>query len=336
MSGNLSEYDIIQLVQKQARGQGPNLEKGIGDDCAVFSSGKHESWLITTDILVDSIHFDKSFHPPQLLGRKCVAVSFSDIAAMGGEPRFVLLAISVPAHISSSWLTSFLEGVTEIVEEHDCLLIGGDTVQSKELTITITVLGNSGPGEILFRSGACEHDTVYVSGFLGDSGAGLKLLQNYLTDHKSNRWSELIQAHLNPTPQVSLGKLLAQSGCVTSMQDISDGLATDLSHICKESGVSALLTESLLPKNPLMLQAADHLKLNSIDLQLFSGEDYQLVFTVQHGRENELESMINMNSSQSISAVGKIQKGSGVYLQQEKGKRVEVTFKGYEHTMQHR
>ena len=333
MASNLSEREIIRLASQRSNLKVGGLVKGIGDDCAVFGSSADGSWLVTTDTLVEGVHFDMTFHPPQLLGRKCVAVSLSDIAAMGGVPRFILISISIPTNIPDTWLTSWLDGVTEIAEEYNCSLIGGDTVQAGELSITVTLLGEAGSSGVIYRSGAGEDDTVYVSGYLGDSAVGLELLQSQLAGAEDDKWPEFIKAHLDPVPQVYLGQQLAQSGLVTSMQDISDGLATDLSHICHESGLAAILTEPSLPQNPRLKKVAEVVNKDILDLQLFSGEDYQLVFTVQYGRESEVESMLAESHGQPIHAVGRLRKGSGVQLRQIDGELLDITFKGYEHTM---
>ena len=334
MVQKLSEREIIRFIRMSIPEKRCDLAKGIGDDCSVFGSAQKGFWLITTDTLVDTIHFDRAFHQPHLLGRKCIAASLSDIAAMGGEPKFVLLSISLPSDMSTSWLTKWFDGVKEIVDEYNCCLIGGDTVQAKELSITVTILGEQGPGGSIYRSGACENDTVYVSGFLGDSAAGLELLQKQPNNLKDNKWGEFIKAHLNPVPQVDLGKQLALSGYVTSMQDISDGLATDLSHICYESGCGAILSQISLPYHPLLADAAKVVDTDMLDLQLLGGEDYQLVFTVKENRGNQLESIIEEALNQAIYPVGRIKKGSGVSLQKTNGELVEITFKGYEHTME--
>ncbi len=334
MTKRLSEREIIHLIRQQSQKSPKGLIQGIGDDCAVFGTDSDCRWIITTDTLVDSIHFDRTFHPPKLLGRKCIAASLSDIAAMGGEPRFILVSLSLASNISTGWLKKWFKGITEISDEFGCCLIGGDTVQSKELSVTVTIIGESGPGGTIYRSGAGENDTVYVSGTLGDSAAGLLLLQNGITNSKKNKkWADFLTAHLDPTPQIDLGQQLALSGFVTSMQDISDGLATDLSHICSESGVGAVLSEISLPQHPMLTKASKKLNCNHQDLQLFQGEDYQLVFTVEQGREKQVESIIAGTLNLSIHPVGRIQKGEGVFLQQTNGKLADISYKGYEHSM---
>lgn len=239
--------------------------------------------------------------------------------------------MSVPPHTSDTWLTGLFDGINEISSEYCCCLIGGDTVQAKELSITSTVIGEARSGKIIYRNGARENDSIYVSGSLGDSAAGLGLLKKRIADPESNEWEELISSHLNPVPRVKLGHQLALSGAVTSMQDISDGLATDMSHICKESNVCAVLDQSSLPGNPLMMKAAEILGKEVYELQLFSGEDYQLVFTVQEGRKKFVENLVAANINVPITCIGRIEKGSGVYLRQNNGEMMDISYRGYEH-----
>lgn len=176
MAGKITEREIIKKIRENAVISADGLVRGIGDDCSVFGE-PGASWLVSTDMLVDSVHFDRSWHEPHLLGRKSVAVNLSDIAAMGGAPKFMLISMSLPAGIGDAWILSWFEGVTEILEEHDCLLIGGDTVSGGELSFSLTVLGTQLPEGPIYRSGAREGESVYVSGALGSSAAGLALLR---------------------------------------------------------------------------------------------------------------------------------------------------------------
>ncbi len=332
--GNLTERQLIKSIRKQSLQTTEDLVRGIGDDCSVFGKLKETAWLISTDMLVDTIHFDRAWHDPKRLGRKCIAVNLSDIAAMGGVPRFLLISISVPDGFSFKWLDEWFEGVREILAEYDCLLIGGDTVTGKELNISITVLGNQSCDRILYRNGAKKGDIVYVSGELGSSAAGLWLFQNNKRLHLDiceDEYTEMCSAHLNPVPQVELGKLLCRSGCVSAMQDISDGLATDLSHICQESEVRALIHENKLPCLPELEILCKNQNIKRNDLILKGGEDYQLVFTVYEDRCKELEDLIEQHLDISITAIGKISEGRGVLLETIESEKVDITFQGYEH-----
>lgn len=322
-----SERRLIEKIRQASESQDEGLLKSIGDDCCEVVA--RNSFLISTDSLVDGIHFDRSFHPPLLLGRKSMAVNLSDIAAMGGKPRFVLLALCLPVDLEWDWIASWLDGALEILDEFDCVLIGGDTVKAKELAITVTILGEPLETGAVYRNTAEEGDSVWVSGPLGSAGCGLNILtykQQHPDDSRFDLFEALIGAHLNPKPQIELGLELAGSGLVTAMQDISDGLATDLAHICKASGVSAHIQADRLPFLPELALAAAELNADREDLLLRCGEDYQLVFTVRQGKETGFEERFP-----GVVRIGVIRSGQGVFLQREGATAEEISFQGYEH-----
>ena len=325
-----SERKLIEGIERSLTPHRKDVLLSIGDDCCELATAPKT--LITTDTLVEDVHFDTSFHPPFLLGRKTAAVNLSDIAAMGGTPRFALLSLCLPQALEQQWIDSWLDGLNSMLGEFDCALVGGDTVQGDRLVFTITVLGDSPSGGALYRSGASAGDTVWVSGQLGSAGAGLGLLQAAKQDivlSNQEKWAELYDAHLNPTPQVGLGQKLAGSGVVSAMQDISDGLATDLAHICKASQVKALLQPEKLPAAPVLQEAAALLKMSVEDLTLSAGEDYQLVFTVRQGAEETFVHILQEDIAQ-VTKVGILASGSGVFLESS-GQQKDISFQGYEH-----
>jgi thiamine-monophosphate kinase len=325
-----SERELVERIRIGSKGNYPDVLLSIGDDCCELATGA--SSLISTDTLVESVHFDLSFHPPYLLGRKSIAVNLSDIAAMGGVPRFVLLSLCLPEELEQEWINEWLDGALCMLHEYDCVLVGGDTVKGRQLVLSITVLGEALPCGAVYRSGACEGDSVWVSGVLGAAGAGLALLsyeKKYPGSVNASSYQSLCEAHLNPTPQVALGQALARSGFVTAMQDISDGLATDLAHLCKASGVRADIAGDALPMMPETATAADFLGLQVDDLLLRAGEDYQLVFTVRAGAENEFAVLME-EQKQRLTQIGTIIAGSGVFMQKH-SKTIEISFQGYEH-----
>ena len=325
-----SERRLIEKISQAKQGAAQGLITSIGDDCCEVAA--NGSWLISTDTLVDSVHFDSTFHPPHLLGRKSIAVNLSDIAAMGGRPRFVQLSLCLPENMEWEWLSSYLDGVFEILGEFDTALVGGDTVKGRDLVISVTVFGEPLASGAVYRNGAREGDTVWVSGSLGSAGCGLELLVGEKTNPGKIDLSplqELLDAHLDPEPCIHLGMDLARSGMVTAMQDISDGLATDLAHICMASGVSAHVLADKLPSLPQLDSAALALGLKSEDLMLRSGEDYQLVFTVAEGREEEFSRFMEKYDWE-LTNIGTIHAGQGVFLERESGTE-EISFQGYEH-----
>lgn len=330
MTRPAGERAIITGIRQQAQVRQEGLVAGIGDDCAVFRTGENRLNLITTDTLVQGVHFDLSWHPPEKLGRKAAAVNISDIAAMGGVPRFALLSLAIPSELpGGQWLDRFLSGFLGLLSEYGAVLIGGDTVQSGEgLVLSVTVLGEAAEGRVLSRTGARIGDLVMVSGHLGCAAAGLDLCRRGLGEER--KWRSLVQAHLDPEPQVALGLELAASGLVHAMMDISDGLATDLAHICAESRVGAVVEAAALPLSSLVQEAARVCAHSVRDWGLSGGEDYQLLFTVAPEDAEGLGRMIREKSGRELHTLGRIVAGSGVLLAEEGGCR-EISYCGYEH-----
>jgi thiamine-monophosphate kinase len=320
---------IGQLVTKQ---DNEFLLKGIGDDCAVIRKGDDMCLLLTTDTLVSGVHFDLSWHPPYLLGRKCISVNMSDIAAMGGKPYACLLTIGFPNKVPP-WLDDFMKGFLEVLQVYDTLLIGGDTVMSKNDTVfSVTLLGEMDRTKVCYRSGAKAGDIIWVSGSLGNAAAGLELCRRgfYAGKDSAGKWQNLLRSHLDPEPHVELGDLLAASGFVHAMMDISDGLATDLAHLCHESGVGAEIEQALLPVDEILREAAVDLDRPSMDWVIRGGEDYQLLFTTEAAVAQKLHKYIAERSGRQIFPVGRIVEGQGVYLLNGSEKE-EISFQGYEH-----
>ena len=304
--------------------------KGIGDDCAVLRKDNRNCFLVTTDLLVEGVHFDLAWHPPFLLGRKTGAVNLSDIAAMGGQPRFALLSMAFPGS-APAWLGDFLAGFHEILQEYDTSLVGGDTVKSsKDLCMTVTIIGEAAKDSVRYRSGAVSGDLVFVSGPLGDAAAGLALCRAGLSRDKPGPWQQLLNAHLDPKPQVQLGRILAESGLVHAMMDISDGLATDLAHICKESGTGAEIFIENIPVSAQLKSAAGKMENQVLDWALKGGEDYQLLFIVLPEEEQKLRNLVLEKEGREIFCIGKIINGRGVFLADGRN-RVEVSYQGYDH-----
>jgi len=329
----ISERECIQLIQRFAGTlENEYLIKGIGDDCAVIVKDKTNCLLLTTDTLVEGIHFNLDWHPPHLLGRKSGAVNLSDIAAMGGQPKGCLLSVAFPAGVPS-WFKDFLAGFAGILREHDTVLVGGDTVKGRnDIVISVTLIGEVKKKDVGYRTGARPDDKIFVSGPLGNAAAGLDFCQKGLHNTKDTeeKWQELVRAHLDPEPLVNLGKVLVASGLVTAMMDISDGLATDLAHICTASGVGAEIQQEKLPVASTLRQAAAEQQVEVDDWILKGGEDYQLLFTVKPSDEKKLLQRVAEEMGREIFAVGRIIEGQGVYLCNQ-NKREEISYQGYDH-----
>ena len=334
MTADWSELDLIALFAgKNGAADTPGLVEGIGDDCAIFTGEDGRHWLVTTDMLVEDVHFDRSWHPAHLLGRKSMAVNLSDIAAMGGTPLYALTSIAIPEQIDRVWLEQWSDGAAEILKQFGCRLIGGDTVRGPVLTINIVLLGSAARESAILRSSAREGENIYVSGNLGSAGAGLEIcrqpeLFSSFTDDELQPFRE---NHLNPTPRVELGQVLAASGMVGAMQDISDGLASDLAHICSRSHIGAEVQADLLSAERTLAGVCRCLKRPAVELQLSGGEDYELLFTVRQGRDEELLSLVQERNREVVHRVGSTVPGSTVLLRSADGVS-DIAFQGYQHS----
>jgi len=330
MARPAGEREIIARIREKSPHRRGSLLEGIGDDCAVYRTSENHVNLVTTDTLVEGVHFALDWHPPEVLGRKAAAVNISDIAAMGGVPRFALLSLALSRGTESEWLDAFLVGFLAVLGEHDVSLIGGDTVQSGQgLCLSVTILGEIEEGRAVSRSGAAVGDLVMVSGCLGEAAAGLAICQKGWQGREE--WRQLVDAHLDPVPKVALGRVLAASGLVHAMMDLSDGLATDLAHICAESRVGAVVRAEEIPLSAALQDAARACGHSALDWALSGGEDYQLLFTLS---EADLPGLCRLLAAsgrdEALHPVGRIVEGRGVHLEEEGDVR-EISYTGYEH-----
>jgi thiamine-monophosphate kinase len=250
----------------------PAIVTSIGDDCAVLRLPAVQDFLVTTDFSLEGIHFRRDWHSPESAGHRCVARGLSDIAAMGGEPLAIFLSLALPPDLSQSWVRRFLLGLTGLAQKHGASLAGGDTSQSpRGILADIIVVGTVPKGKAVLRSGAQPGDRIFVTGELGGSAAAVVKMEN----RKSNLKPKDYPKHFFPEPRVELGRVLRENGLASAMIDTSDGLSTDLSHICKESGVGAEIDSEQLPRARVGKPEREV----SLDLALHGGEDYELLFT---------------------------------------------------------
>ncbi|HSD47387.1 MAG TPA: thiamine-phosphate kinase [Pyrinomonadaceae bacterium] len=278
-----SEFQFIDSLRQR-------YNNGIGDDAAIFSSAAGKETIITTDLLVEDIDFRRTTAPPTLLGHKALAVSLSDVAAMGARPRWSLISIGVPDDVwQTEFVDQFYEGLAGIAGRYDVRLIGGDTSRTTEqIVIDSIVLGECNAGRAVKRGGAQPGDQIFVTGSLGGAAAGLRLIERgahlaeqKLDDDDSQKIDHVLLRQLRPEPRVGWGMVLGEERLATSMIDISDGLSSDLNHLCKASGVGALIESSLLPIDHQVVELCGRRALDPLQLALHGGEDFELLFTVR-------------------------------------------------------
>ncbi|BCS55111.1 thiamine-phosphate kinase [Geobacter sp. SVR] len=290
---NLGEVGEFGLISRIAARVAPSegVVTGIGDDAAVTAPAPGMQLLTSTDMLLEGVHFRRDWHDPYRLGRKSLAVSVSDIAAMGGIPRWALLSLALPNDLPLAFVDTFTRGFLSLAEEHGVALIGGDTCASRNgLIVSVTIMGEQAPGLIVRRSGARPGDEIWVSGTLGDAALALELLEGRLTvprsagtpsNYPENREENdpLLSRLLDPVPRTRAGRMLAESGLVSAMIDISDGLLADFGHIAELSAVGGSIFLDALPLSPPFRDAVQHLPDFPYHLALAGGEDYELAFT---------------------------------------------------------
>lgn len=314
---DLGEQGIIALFESLSKDlpSFPQIVKGIGDDTAVLDM-ENKYLLITSDVLIENVHFDWQWFNPFQLGYRSLAVNLSDIAAMGGEARYFLVSISLPRKFLKESLKELIAGMKSLASHYSLALIGGDTVASPKTIINITVIGQVDKDKILFRSGAQVGDAILVSSHLGEAAAGLALLKKDLTS-ENPLFSQLTLAHLLPQPELDLANCLANTKNVHAAIDISDGIAKDLNLICEASRVGARIHQDLLPISRACYEAAHFLKEDPINWALQGGEDYGLLFTVPKDQVENIKKIVSVALNRKLYLIGEIIK-EGIYLDTEK------------------
>jgi thiamine-monophosphate kinase len=329
-TGPLSETDLITALAREFGPSPSRVVVGIGDDCAALALNGPDYLLWTVDTLVEGVHFDLAYTTLSQLGWKSLAVNLSDIAAMGGVPQYALLSLGWPPARDRHLALEFAAGLAQVAQEYGVAVIGGDTVASPPgLVVTITLTGQVPGAQILRRSTARVGDLIFVTGPLGEAAAGLEILRQGL-ELTPNLQTPLLEAHLRPRPQLAAGRLLAQEGLATSLIDTSDGVATDLYHICQASGVGARLKYSSVPISPRVQTAVPYLNRAPLTLALTGGEDYLLLFTSSPENVGRLAQSFSEAGLPVPLPLGRIVSGDRVILETSSGD-VDISGKGYDH-----
>lgn len=305
-----TEQQILNLIRKLA----PNSKKHLHDDAAVIQN----NLVVTTDTLVENTHFTIKNYKPEETGWKALAVNLSDIAAMGAKPLYALISLSLPKSIKALWIKGFYKGFLACAKKYKTEIIGGNLARSKEINITITLIGKLITNKIPKRTNAKPEDLVFTCGNFGESGLGLILLKK-----KIHSFTSLIKVHKIPIPQITLGQQIAKKTKRTALMDSSDGLADCIIQIAKESNVKIIIEEEKIPISLIAKKVAKRLNTSLLNLALYSGEDYKLVGTA---------SKYDCKKLKNIKIIGKVVKGKGAFLKQKNGHIVKLDMnKSFKH-----
>ena len=337
----IHEFDLIRALHRRHGRRTPSVIRGIGDDAAVITSRAGQWTVLTTDLLTEGVHFDLRTATMADIGFRAAAANLSDIAAMGGTPQYLLVALAIPRTGTRQQVLQLYRGMMAACRPHHVGLIGGDTsASSGGWFLGVTLIGMVPPRKALFRSGARVGDLLYVTGTIGDALAGLKLLNEPPSRAKRHRRTAtlstrhrqfLIGRHLRPTARVAEGQWLSAHRFATSAIDISDGLSGDLRHICEESHVGVDLDLGALPLSPACHAYAASRQLDPLDLALTGGEDYELLFTVSPRQRLRLERTA-IERGFSLSCIGKIHPiRFGIQAVPPHGRRHRLANTSYEH-----
>lgn len=320
-----AEFDFIEALKARVRG-GDDVRLGIGDDGAVLAPPAGEELVVSTDTLVAGVHFPQDAHPADV-GYKAAAVNLSDLAAMGATPRWCTLALTLPG-LDPGYVEPLVAGLLALLDAHAMTLVGGDTTRGP-LALTLTAIGSVPTGQALRRDRARAGDAVYVSGSLGDAAAALALRGTRVDPQDGEAKlarTRLTQRLARPTPRVALGQALR--GLAHACIDVSDGLAADLGHICRQSGLAAVLEAEALPVSralaPLVSDPAQRLRLQ------LGGDDYELCFTLAPEDEPRLQAIAHAGHVP-LTRIGSLGPGEGVHFLDAAGCLMAPPARGYEH-----
>jgi thiamine-monophosphate kinase len=313
----VAEKLLISRIREQAsRGRG--VAAGIGDDCAILQIPAGDRTLVTTDFSLEGVHFRREWHPAEVVGHRCLARGLSDIAAMGGTPIAAFLSLALPQDLRQRWVDRFVSGFLKLAERFNVSLAGGDTAQSPGgILADIVVVGSVPNRKAIRRAGARAGDRIYVTGALGGAAAALQLLFSGRKLRPAD-----FPRHFYPIPRIEVGRFLREKGLASAMIDLSDGLSTDLGHICEESGVGAEIQADAVPRAEVGKPARE------VDLAfaLHGGDDYELLFTAPRGKR--VPARI---AGADITQIGHVTRDKQVVLMNDQGVGRELRPQGWEH-----
>lgn len=330
MVRELGEFALLARLQQRLKQAAAPVVRGIGDDCAVLRPAEGHDLLVTTDTQEEGVHFRRDWSTPQDIGWRCLAVNVSDIAAMGGAPLGAVVALSLPETLTVTFVEAMYDGLNALAEAYDCPIIGGNLSKSAQrLSVTITVLGSTPRDSAAYRASARVGDGIWVTGDLGGAKAGLEALLHpqavagLPTDAVLSRYRR-------PLPRLKEALYLRQHGA-RSLIDLSDGLSSDLAHVCEASGVGARLHADQIPISDETRRVADALGLDALAFALHGGEDFELCLTAPSDAAARLEQGFRNQFDCPLTRIGTIQAGAGVVLCRPDGSETPLAAGGYDH-----
>jgi len=311
----IGEIELINKINKNTKLFSKDIIKGIGDDTAVLKFDKKHYLLLTTDTLVEDDHFNLSWFTAEQVGNKAIESNVSDIASMGGFPKYALISLTIPKNTNINFVDKLYKGINKNCKKYKISIIGGNVSNGKSIVINVVLIGLVEKKNLCLRSNAKVNDLILVTGYLGASRAGLQLLRHH---KKGNS----INYYLNPSSRLNIGRLL--SNFVNAMEDVSDGLSSEVLNICSESKTGAVIYKEKIPINKNTINDAKKVKKSAYDYALFGGEDFELVFTIP---KNKLKLLKREKIKYFV--VGKIlSKNNGICLL-DKGKKKKLDY-GYD------
>ena len=328
---SIGEFGFIKKISQGCLIRPDHVIKSIGDDAAAFTIGPDLVSLITTDLLVERIHFIRDSISGFDLGHKSLAVNLSDIAAMGGTAREAFISIAIPPDCPLEYLEALYDGIKSLAARFDVNILGGDTTSSKEdLIINIVVQGTVDRAQMLCRDAACPGDFIVSSGYLGDSKAGLHLILNKIPTDTED-FQALYRAHVLPEPHLDEGRFLASQPGTHAGIDSSDGLSSDLGHIAEESQVGATLYSDKIPVSESLLKFCRRFNFDPVEYALSGGEDYTLVCTIAPESAKETAAKFQTEFKKPLFLIGEINDKSGLTLAYPDGSSKPIALTGWNH-----
>lgn len=328
----LGEFELIERIASRLPEYRDDVWVGVGDDVAVLALDADTLQLATCDIQVEGVHFKMKPITPHQLGRRVAAINLSDIAAKGGTPEHFLISLALPGELDVHWVDGLYDGLREEAARYGADIVGGNVARTGgPAVVDAFLLGRVRRDEVLLRSGARPGERVLVTGSLGEAAAGLGV-QGQEGGAAAEGREKVVQAYLTPTPRVREGRAIAKSGVATSMIDLSDGLSSDIGHICAQSGVGVRLWADRLPISNATREAGGLTEGPVWTLALEGGEDYELCLTVPSGREEALMGGVKEETGTELTCVGEIlEREEGRWLVLPDGSEVTLESRGWDH-----